>query len=87
MASSAYVEAQWVGPPNHQLPNGTVLETGKTTVILTRGEAEESDNWKVKGSAKAEDQFASTGVDLTEPEPVEEPEHDDTAASPAGGNE
>lgn len=51
------IDATWVGPGGHVLPDGTDLVPGVTVVQITKGEANESDNWEpvVDKSSKKDD--------------------------------
>jgi hypothetical protein len=70
------VDALWVGPYGHRLPDGTLLETGVTVVAVGKDEAEASENWKVKGRAGKDTRLA---IPIHVPpkdeddEPVQEP--------------
>ena len=72
------VDALWVGPYGHRLPDGTLLETGVTVVAVGKDEAESSDHWEVKGKAGKDTPLA---IPIHVPEPEDEPEPEAKAKS------
>lgn len=81
---SALVDAVWVGPYGHRLPDGTLLETGITVLAVGKDEAEASENWKVKGRAGKDTQLA---IPIHVPEEADEPEAAPEPAQSVAGDD
>ena len=80
------VDALWVGPYGHRLPDGTLLETGVTVVAVGKDEAESSDHWEVKGKA-GKDTPLAIPIHVPEPEAEAEVEVKEPAKGAAADKE